>query len=298
MADVLKGKVTVITGAGRGIGRVLALAFAANGARVVVNDVSRADGQPTAQAVVDTIQRAGGQAIANTDSVSEPESAARIIGAALQRYGRVDCVINNAGIVRDEYFHNLSPEDWRAVLQVHLDGAFYVARAAAPHFRSQNSGCFLHMTSASGLIGNVGQSNYSAAKLGIVALSKSIALDMASHNVRSNCIAPWAWTAMTATIPAIPENAARIAMMQKMSADRIAPLAVYLASDAAQKISGQIFGVRANEIFLFGQIRLMRSVHSGEGWTPQSIAEHAIPALESSFTPNATSTQLIGWAPV
>jgi NAD(P)-dependent dehydrogenase (short-subunit alcohol dehydrogenase family) len=173
-----------------------------------------------------------------------------------------------------------------------------MARAAAPYFKNQNSGSYVHMTSTSGLIGNLGQGNYNAAKMGIVGLSKSIALDMAKFNVRSNCIAPWAWTPMTATIPDTPENRPRIEKMKKMEAAKIAPLAVFLASDAASKVSGQIFGVRANEIYFFNQIRMIRSVHRSEGWTPETIAEHAMPAFEASFFPNVPSMVLTPWDPI
>jgi NAD(P)-dependent dehydrogenase (short-subunit alcohol dehydrogenase family) len=200
--------------------------------------------------------------------------------------------------VRDRFFFNMSLEEWRAVVDVHLNGSFFVARAAAPHFKSQNSGAYVHMTSTSGLIGNLGQANYSAAKMGIAGLSKSIALDMAKFNVRSNCIAPWAWTSMTATIPDTPENRPRIEKMKKMEAAKIAPLAVYLASDAATKVSGQIFGVRANEIYFFSQIRMIRSVHRSDGWTPEAIAEHAMPAFEASFFPNVASMALTPWDPI
>ena len=200
--------------------------------------------------------------------------------------------------MRDRFFFNMSPEEWSAVLDVHLNGSFFVARAAAPHFKSQNGGAYVHMTSTSGLIGNLGQANYNSAKMGIAGLSKSIALDMAKFNVRSNCIAPWAWTQMTATIPDTPENAPRIEKMKKMEAAKIAPLAVYLLSDAAAKVSGQIFGVRANEIYFFSQIRMIRSVHRSEGWTPESIAEHAMPAFEASFFPNVPSLVLTPWDPI
>ena len=301
MGNMVKGKVVIVTGAGSGIGRDFALAFAANGARVVVNDVAGGKAEPpsAAEKVVQEIRAAGGEAVASTDSVAVPEEAAHIVQIALDSFGRIDCVVNNAGIVRDRFFFNMSIEEWRSVVDVHLNGSFYVAHAAAPHFKKQSSGAYIHMTSTSGLIGNLGQANYSAAKMGIVGLSKSIALDMAKFNVRSNCIAPWAWTAMTATIPAdTPENIARIEKMKKMESAKIAPLAVYLASDAAAKVSGQIFGVRANEIYFFNQIRMIRSLHRSEGWTPESIAEHAMPAFESSFLPNVPSMTLTPWDPI
>jgi NAD(P)-dependent dehydrogenase (short-subunit alcohol dehydrogenase family) len=300
MGDMLKGKVAVVTGSGAGIGRDFALAFAASGAKVVVNDLSRnaESGVAAAQSVVNEIKAAGGEAAASTDSVAEWESANRIIQCALDNFGRIDCIVNNAGIVRDRFFFNMSVDEWRAVVDVHMNGSFYVARAAAPHFKAQSSGAYVHMTSTSGLIGNVGQANYSAAKMAVVGLSKSIALDMAKFNVRSNCIAPWAWTAMTATIPDTPENAPRIGKMKKMESAKVAPLAVYLASDAAAKVSGQIFGVRANEIYFFNQIRMIRSVQRSEGWTPEAIAEHAMPAFESSFFPNVPSMALTPWDPI
>jgi NAD(P)-dependent dehydrogenase (short-subunit alcohol dehydrogenase family) len=301
MGTMVKDKVVVVTGSGAGIGRDFALAFAANGARVVVNDVGRTKetGKSTAEQVVDEIRALGGVAVASTDSVGEWDAAQRIVQVALDTFGRIDCVVNNAGIVRDRFFFNMSPEEWKAVVDVHLNGSFFVARAAAPFFKAQNSGAYVHMTSTSGLIGNLGQANYSAAKMGIVGLSKSIALDMAKFNVRSNCIAPWAWTAMTATIPAdTPEQMARIEKLKKMESAKIAPLAVFLASDAGARVSGQIFGVRANEIYLFNQIRMVRSLHRDGGWTPESIAEHAMPALESGFFPNVPSLTLTPWDPI
>jgi NAD(P)-dependent dehydrogenase (short-subunit alcohol dehydrogenase family) len=301
MGGIVDGKVVVVTGAGSGIGREFALAFAAHGARVVVNDLGQVPGeaQSNAEKVVAEIQAAGGTAVASTDSVADAAAANRIVQAALDSFGRIDCVVNNAGIVRDRFFFNMAVEEWKAVLDVHLNGSFYVARAAAPHFKAQASGSYVHMTSTSGLIGNLGQANYSAAKMGIVGLSKSIALDMAKFNVRSNCIAPWAWTAMTASIPSdTPEQIARIEKMKKMEPGKIAPLAVYLASDAAAKVSGQIFGVRANEIYLFSQIRMIRSLHRNEGWTPEAIAEQVMPAFEASFYPNVASLTLTPWDPI
>src|SRR5204862_5917472 len=187
---MLQGKVVIVTGAGGGIGRDFALAMAANGAKVVVNDIGSSvsgegkDAGP-AQKVVDEIKAKGGSAVANTDSVADWEAANRIVKTAIDAFGRIDVVVNNAGILRDRFFFNMSIEEWKAVIDVHLNGSFYVARAAAPHFKSQESGCYIHMTSTSGLVGNLGQANYSAAKLGIVGLSKSIALDMAKYHVRS-----------------------------------------------------------------------------------------------------------------
>lgn len=301
MSSFLDGKVAVITGAGAGIGREFALAFAAHGAKVVVNDLARdaESGVYAAQRVVEEIQAAGGSAAAAVHSVADWDSAQKIVQTALDQFGRIDCIVNNAGVVRDRMFFNMSPEEWKTVLDVHLNGSFFVARAAAPHFKAQNSGAYVHMTSTSGLIGNLGQANYSAAKLGVVALSKSIAMDMAKFNVRSNCIAPWAWTSMTATIPAdTPENIKRIEKLKKMEAHKVAPLAVFLASDSAAKVSGQIFGARANELYLFNQIRMIRSVHRSEGWTPETIAEHAIPAFEPSLFPNVPSMAVTPWDPI
>ena len=305
---MVQGKVIVVTGAGGGIGRDIALALAAEGAKVVVNDigaslsgdVDKGSGKAgPAQAVVDEISRAGGQAVASTDSVAEAASANQIVQAALDAFGRIDGVVNNAGILRDRFFHKMSVDEWDAVLKVHLYGAFYVSRAAATHFKEQGSGSYLHMTSTSGLIGNFGQANYSAAKLGIVALSKSIALDMQKFSVRSNCIAPFAWSRMTSSIPtATPAEAARVERMKQMTPAKIAPLAVCLLSDAAAETNAQVFAVRHNEIFLISQPRPVRSVHRGDGWSPQSVAEHALPALKSQYHELDRSSDVFSWEPV
>jgi NAD(P)-dependent dehydrogenase (short-subunit alcohol dehydrogenase family) len=301
--SLLEGKVALVTGAGGGIGRDFALALGAAGARVVVNDLGTSlegegrDAGP-AQRVVDEIRTAGGTAVANTDSVAEWASANRIVQCALDAFQRIDVVVNNAGILRDRFFFNMSVEEWRAVIDVHLNGTFYVSRAAAPHFRSQQSGSYIHMTSTSGLIGNLGQANYAAAKLGVAALSKSIALDMARYQVRSNCIAPFAWSRMIGSIPAETEDQkARVARLKAMETAKIAPLAVYLASDAAREVSGQIFAVRANELFLMSQSRPLRSVHRESGWSAETIASHAIPALRAHFYPLERSQDVFSWDP-
>jgi NAD(P)-dependent dehydrogenase (short-subunit alcohol dehydrogenase family) len=185
------------------------------------------------------------------------------------------------------------------VIGVHLMGTFYVSRAAAAHFRQQESGSYVHFTSTTGLVGNLGQANYGAAKLGIVALSKAIALDMRRYNVRSNCVSPFAWSRMIGSIPTdTPEQQARVEKLKRMTPDKIAPMVVFLASDEAKDVSGQVFGVRNNEIFLFSQPRPLRSVHRSEGWTPEIIAEHAIPALRSNFYPLEVSGDVFSWDPV
>jgi NAD(P)-dependent dehydrogenase (short-subunit alcohol dehydrogenase family) len=222
-----------------------------------------------------------------------------MVSDALNNFGQLDCVINNAGILRDRMFHKMSLDEWQAVIDVHLNGTFYVSRAAADHFRERETGSFVHMTSTSGLIGNFGQANYAAAKLGIVALSKSIALDMGRYNVRSNCIAPFAWTRMIGTIPITDEaQKERVERLKEMTPDKIAPMAIYLLSDQAHEVSGQIFAVRNNEIFLMSQNRPIRSIHRGEGWTPETIAEHAAPALKSDFYDLARSQDIWPWDPV
>lgn len=301
---MMAGKVVVVTGAGRGIGRDIALQMAAAAAKVVVNDpggslAGSGNDDAPANEVVQEIARRGGKAVANFDSVANWESAQRIIACALDTFGRIDCVINNAGILRDKIFHKMSVDDWRGVIDVHLNGSFFVSRAAAEHFRKQESGTYVHMTSTSGLIGNFGQANYASAKLGITALSRSIALDMRSFNVRSNCIAPFAWSRMVGSIPTdTPEQRARLQSLQTLETSKIAPMVVFLGSDAAREVTGQIFAVRANEIFLMSQPRPVRSMHRGEGWTPKTIAEHAIPAMRSSFIPLEASRDVFNWDPV
>ena len=304
MSAMLSGKVAVVTGAGGGIGREIALAMGRAGAKVVVNDIGAAltgegKAEGPAQTVAQEIIAAGGQAVPNTDSVAERESAHTIIETAVQHFGKIDIVVNNAGNLRDRVFHKMSEDEWSQVINVHLNGSFYVSRAAANYFREQESGAFVHMTSTSGLIGNFGQANYSAAKLGIAALSKSIALDMSRYNVRSNCIAPFAWSRMTSSIPAnTPEEKARVVKLQKMEAGKVAPMAVFLASDQANEVTGQIFAVRANEIMLFSQPRPVRSVHMSEGWTPESIAEIAAPAMKHHFMALERSPDAIDWDPI
>jgi NAD(P)-dependent dehydrogenase (short-subunit alcohol dehydrogenase family) len=304
MAQLLAGKVALVTGGGRGVGRGIALALAKEGARVVVNDLGASidgtalDGQPAAQVVAE-IEALGGQAIVDGSSVADWNAAHKMVEAAVNRFGRIDIVINNAGILRDVMFHRMSEPEFDDVIAVHLKGSFNVSRAAAPHFKAQGSGCYVHMTSTSGLIGNFGQANYSAAKLGIAALSKSIALDMQKFGVRSNAVAPFAWTRMIDSIPSeTPEQKKRVDGLKKLLPEKVAPFVVGLCCDGARDVSGQIFGVRNNEIFLFSQPRPIRSAHSGEGWTPESVLATALPMLRADFYGLDRSGDVFTWDPV
>src|SRR4051794_6303211 len=301
MAKSLEGKSIIVTGAGRGIGREIALLCAAEGAKVVVNDPGvAADGSGSsaspAEEVVEEIKKRGGTAVANLESVAEAIPASKIVKTAIDSFGKLDGVVNNAGILRDAIFHRMSIDAFESVIKVHLMGSFYVSHAAARLFREQESGSFVHFTSTSGLVGNFGQANYAAAKLGIVGLSKSIALDMNRFNVRSNCVSPFAWSRLIGTIPTETEaEKARVAKIQQMGPEKIAPVVAYLLSDAAKDVTGQIFAVRMNEIFLMSQSRPLRSVHRGEGWTPETIAAHGMPALKSSFYQLDRSADVFNW---
>jgi len=304
MAGVVAGKTAIVTGAGRGIGRGIAMLLAKEGARVVVCDIGASlegegsDAGP-AQQTVEAIKKAGGEAVASALSITEPKNAEHIVKLAREAFGRIDILVNNAGILRDVIFHKMSWSDWSDVIAVHLNGSFNMSRAVAPLFREQNSGAFVHMTSTSGLVGNFGQANYMAAKLGVMGLSRGIALDMARFNVRSNCIAPFAFTRMIESIPTQSEqDKRRIEAFQRMTPEKIAPLAVFLCSDAATGINGQILSVRNNEIYLFNQPRPVKTIHRADGWTPEQIAAELNPAFASLLTPLERSEDVFNWDPI
>ena len=305
MAGLLEDKVVIVTGAGRGVGRGIALLAAAEGAAVVVNDLGVSPGgadtgETPAADVVREIEAAGGRAVVNTDSVATWPSALRIVACAMDNFGRIDGVVNNAGVLRDVMFHKMDPDDFDFVIDVNLKGPFYLARAAAPQMKAQNAGAFVHMTSTAGLIGNFGQANYMAAKMGVVGLSTSISLDMQRYGVTSNCIAPFAWTRMVGTIPAdTPEMKARVEGLKKLLPEKVAPLTVALMSDEGRaKVNGQIFGCRNNEIIFFSKTRPQQIMQTGDGWTPASVLERAIPAFQANFLPPTRSGQVFTWDPV
>lgn len=303
-SKLLDGKVAIVTGAGRGIGRGIALAMAAEGARIVVNDLGvsltgDASAETPAESVVAEIKAMGGDAVADTHSVADFAGAQAMVQTALDTFGRIDSVVNNAGNLRDVIFHRMSEEDFDAVIAVHLKGSFNTSRAAAPHLKAQGSGSLIHMTSTSGLVGNFGQVNYCAAKLGIVGMSKAIALDMQKFGVRSNAVAPFAWTRMVSSIPdETPEQKKRVEGLKKLIPEKIAPFVAALASDDAKHVTGQIFGVRNNEIYLFSQPRPFRTAHTAEGWTPQSVIDRVLPQFENDFYPLHRSGDVFTWDPV
>ncbi len=242
---MLQGKVALVTGAGRGVGAEIAKMMASRGAKVIVNDLGgSAEGEGADQVpaleTVKAIRDGGGEAEANFDSVSDFKSAARMVEQAVDTFGRIDIVVNNAGILRDVIFHKMTEDDWDAVIDVHLKGSFNTSRAAATHFREQQSGAFVHMTSTSGLIGNYGQANYMAAKLGIVGLSKSLALDMSRFGVRSNCISPFAWSRMIGTIP-IQDEAHKppLDKLKQITPHNIAVLATAHSPHTAYNVTAQ-----------------------------------------------------------
>jgi NAD(P)-dependent dehydrogenase (short-subunit alcohol dehydrogenase family) len=301
---LLEGKVVLVTGGGNGIGRECALLAARAGAKVVVNDlgggVSGADEGSTgpAETVAQEIRAAGGEAVSNSESVASMASVKGMVEQAKDTFGGLHAVINPAGILRDVMFHKMPDADFDAVVEVHLRGAYNVCRASIELFREQQDGAFVLFTSTSGLIGNLGQANYAAAKMGVIGLSRILAMEGAAKNVRCNIIAPFAWTRMIATIPVKDEaSAKRVERMQRMKPEQVAQLAIALCAPEA-KVSGQIFGVRAGEIMLFSQPRPVRSIACLEGWTPESIIETALPAMANDYTDLGASATVFPYDPI
>jgi len=289
---VLDGRVVLVTGGGNGIGRECALIAAREGAKVLVNDLGGGErggdegSAGPAEAVAAEIRAAGGEAVSNSDSVTSMTSVKGMLEQALDTFGGLHAVINPAGILRDGMFHKMPDEDWDIVVEVHLRGSYNVCRATIEHFRNQNDGAYVLFTSTSGLIGNIGQTNYAAAKLGIMGLSRVLAMEGASRNVRSNIIAPTAWTRLIATIPVKDETAAARmkAMQAALRPDQPAKLAVALASLAAKDVSGQIFGARSETLELYSQPRPVESLTSPDTWSVETILTQALPKMAPKFT--------------
>ena len=245
-----------------------------------------------AESVAQEIRAAGGQAASNSESVTSLKAVEGMVEQALDTFGGLHAVINPAGILRDGMFHKMTEADWDKVIEVHVKGSFNVARATIEHFRNQEDGAYMFFTSTSGLLGNIGQTNYGAAKMGIAGLSRIIAMEGASKNVRSNCLAPVAWTRMTQSVPIKDEAAAkrREAMAAAIRADQPARFAVAMITEAAKSVSGQIFGAQGENIILYSQPRAIETVTSEKGWTVETIISEAVPKMAPKFFPLARPT--------
>ena len=286
MGDRLKDRVAIVTGAGRGIGRGISILMAEEGAKVVVNDLGgAADGtgaeKKVADEVVAEIKAAGGEAVANYDSVTTVEGGESIIRTAVDSFGKLDILVNNAGILRDRMIFNMAPEEWDAVMKVHLYGVFNCTKPACVLFRQQRSGRVISMSSTSGLIGNSGQANYGAAKAGIAGFTRVIARDMGRYGVTCNAIAPGASTRMTMSEEVLAARQIRaskgvtggggaqspVGAAALRDPDDIAPIVVFLATDAAANINGQTFGSSGGTISLYHNPEPMKSIHKDGRWT-------------------------------
>jgi len=290
MGDRLKGKVAVITGAGRGIGRAHALAFAAEGAMVVVNDLGgAADGtgadKSPADEVVAEIKKMGGKAVANYDTVATMAGGERIIKTAIDTFGKIDILVNNAGVLRDRMVFNMTEEEWDTVMNVHLKGHFACTKFACIAFRHQRSGRIINTSSIAGL-GNMGQANYSAAKEGIVGFTRTVARDMGRYGITCNCIRPGAATRLTMT----PELMAAWEKRRKTLGDTglpggempdiasyapeaISPIVVFLCTDEAANINGCTFDVHGGDIGLYSEPAIIKSIHKDGIWTVDELCK-------------------------
>ena len=271
---LLEDKVAIITGGGTGVGRAHALLFAEHGARVVVNDTGGAlngtGSSDAAQAVVDEIRAQGGTACADTHSVASFEGAAAIVATAVKEFGGLDILVNNAGILRDRTLLKMAPDEWQAVLDVHLTGTFACLQAAARQMVAQGrGGRIINTSSSSGLLGNFGQSNYGAAKAGIHALTRIASMELASKGITVNALAPNAYTRMTRELPGMAHLSEA-----EMGPQFMAPLVCYLASDQAANITGQTFGANQNQLFIYKML-VSEGVNklSSQPWDPEQLGQ-------------------------
>ncbi|WP_433477003.1 SDR family oxidoreductase [Spirillospora sp. CA-142024] len=269
MTGFLKDKVVAVTGAGRGIGRAVALACAAEGAAVVVNDhgVGVSGEEPASEvaaAVAAEITGAGGAAVAVSDTVTTMAGGSRIVGTAVETFGRIDGVVCVAGILRERMLFNMTEDEWDPVVATHLKGTFTVFRAAAEQMRRQRSGSLIGFTSGNHA-GSVSQANYSAAKGGVVSLVRSAALGMHKYGVTANAVAPVARTRMSAGVP--------FALGEMGEPEDVAPLVVYLLSDAARDVTGQVYTAAGGKIAVWNQPHETRAMYADGRWTPAEIAD-------------------------
>ncbi|QGZ93654.1 SDR family NAD(P)-dependent oxidoreductase [Terricaulis silvestris] len=297
---MLDGKVAIVTGAGGAIGAAVAKHLAASGAHVVVNDLgggvtgSGRDAGP-AQRIADAIAAAGGEASAGSEDVSDWADAQRLVQRALDTFGHLDIVINNAAIQDFVNFEETSFDHFDKHMRVNVYGCFNVARAAAPVFVKAQAGAYVHMTSSTGLIGMAGNAPYMTSKAALIGLSRSIALDMAKYNVRSNCLAPAAVSRMS---PKRADEATEALYRDRMRPELVAPITTYLASDAAAGVTGQIFGVRGTELYLYSQPRPIRTLQRNDGWSLESIAEQVGPTWRAALTPLEDTYHVFSWPPL
>jgi NAD(P)-dependent dehydrogenase (short-subunit alcohol dehydrogenase family) len=295
MGDLLEGRVAIVTGAGRGIGAGVARLLAREGAKVVVNDLGVAlDGtgedQTPAQQVVEQIRQTGGEATVNADDVADHYAAQAIINQAIETYGRLDVLVNVAGILRDRMVFNMSEEDWDAVIRVHLKGTFNTAHCAAAHWRSQRAtdGHFrlINFTSGSGLHGAPGQPNYAAAKMGIVGFTYSCANALRPYGVTANAISPGAATRMTESVPDGRRRTPSSDGSDERSPDNVAPAVAFLASDRSDWCTGQVISARGFQIGLYNVPQVIRQIASPGPWD----LETAFSMIEESFRPAVEAT--------
>ena len=298
---ICDGRVVIVTGAARGIGRAHALAFAAAGAKVVVNDLGvslagEGGGKAPADEVVAEIRAAGGEAFSNGADVADWQQTKALVDETLARFGRLDVVVNNAGFVRDRMFVSCGEDEWDAVLRVHLKGHFCLARHAAEHWRNESKaadgpvyGRIVNTASEAGIFGSPGQPNYASAKAAIISLTMVAANSLGRFGVNSNVIAPRARTRMTEAMPSFAD-AEVVDGFDPFGAEHIAPLVAYLASPAAEKVSGQLFVVHGRTISVIHGPFVEQSFESGAQWTPDEVAS-ALGPFYDGRTPVAQGAQ-------
>ncbi|MGW3116277.1 SDR family oxidoreductase [Streptomyces sp. NPDC001107] len=297
MSGICDGRVVVVTGAGRGLGRAHARAYAAEGARLVVNDLGVGlDGAPgpdsPAGRVVDEIRAAGGEAIAHGGDIATTEGASSLIEAALEAYGRLDTLVNNAGFLRDRMLVNLDEDDWDAVLRVHLKGHFLPLKHAAAHWRAEAKAGrmpvarIVNTSSGAGLLGSVGQGNYSAAKAGIVGLTLVAAAELRRYGVQVNAVAPAARTRMTERTFA-DTMTAPAAGFDAMAPENVSPLVVWLGSAMSAGVSGRVFEAEGGRITVMEGWRPGPSADKGARWSPGEAGEAALKLLAEAAQPGA-----------